>query len=71
MNEENPTPADEKALAMYYAYVALVKTLHDDGLLNMDHLFQNLAGATTQLRANGETGAASLLGSMAESLTSI
>jgi hypothetical protein len=67
----DPTPADEKALAMYYAYTALVKTLHDDGVLNMDHLFQNLAGATKQLRTIGEHNAAEFLGAMSENLTAI
>ncbi|TAL45711.1 MAG: hypothetical protein EPN89_11915 [Methylovulum sp.] len=71
MNENNYTPADEKALAMYYAYAALVKTLSDSGHLQMDDLFKNLAGATQQLGSIGETGAAAFLGAMSENLTSI
>lgn len=67
----DPTPADEKSLAMYYAYTALIKTLHDDGVLDMDHLFQNLAGATQQLQTIGEHGAAEFLGAMSERLTAI
>ena len=65
------TDADEKVLAMYYAYTALVKTLADADALEMDHLFSNLAGARKQLERLGETGAASALGSVAENLTSI
>ena len=71
MADNIPNPADEKALAMYYAYAALVKTLHDSGVIDMDHLFQNLSGATGQLSAIGETGAAFYLGSMCENLTAI
>ncbi len=66
-----PTDADEKALALYNAYTALAKTLADAGVLDMDHLFTNLAGARAQLDRIGETGAANALGSMAENLTSI
>ena len=63
--------ADEKALAMYYAYTALAKTLSDSGVLDMDHLFSNLAGATQQLERIGETGAATALGAVCENLTAI
>ena len=63
--------ADEKALAMYYAYVSLVKTLHDQGVLDMDLLFKNLAGARMQLTHLGETQAAAFLASINENLTSI
>ena len=63
--------ADEKALALYYAYAALVKTLSEAGALDMDHLFSNLAGATKQLERIGETGAASALGAICEKLTAI
>ena len=65
------TDADEKVLAMYYAYTALAKTLADADVLDMDHLFTNLAGARKQLERIGETGEASALGAMSESLTSI
>ena len=71
MNEQNPTPADEKVLAMYYAYVALVKTLSESEAIDMDHLFKNLSGATKQLSKIGEVGAASFLGSVCENLTGI
>lgn len=71
MSEPSFTPADEKALAMYYAFAALVQTLSADGVLDMDHLFQNLAGATQQLENIGETGAATFLGSMNLNLTGI
>ncbi len=53
------------------AYTALAKTLADAGVLDMDHLFTNLAGARAQLDRIGETGVANALGSMAENLTSI
>lgn len=66
-----PTPADEKALALIYAYTALVKTLADSGQLDMDHLFTNLAGARQQLSRIGETGGAHHLGTLSESLTRI
>ncbi|MEX2524459.1 MAG: hypothetical protein WD750_05845 [Gammaproteobacteria bacterium] len=62
---------NERALALYYAYTALVKTLSDDGVLEMDHLFSNLSGATHQLKRIGEDGAADALGAIAESLTAI
>ena len=63
--------AEERALALYYAYTALVKTLVDDDVLDRDHLFSNLAGARKQLDRIGETGAAAALGSMSENLTAI
>lgn len=71
MSGESITPADEKALALYYAYAALVKTLKESGHVEMDHLFANLAGATQQLQRIGEDGAASCLGAMCENLTGI
>ena len=66
-----PFDADERALALYYAYTALVKSLADANVLDRDHLFTNLAGARQQLDRIGETGAAAALGSMAENLTAI
>ena len=65
------TDADEKVLAMYYAYTALAKTLADDDVLDMDHLFTNLSGARKQLERLGETGAARALGEASENLTAI
>ena len=62
---------DEKALALTYAYTALVKTIADSGVISMDHLFSNLAGARAQLERIGEVGAAELLGSLNESLQRI
>jgi len=71
MEPADYTPADEKALALSYAYTALVKTLADSGAMSMDDLFRNLAGAHDALERIGETGAARLLGAVAESLQSI
>lgn len=71
MNNPAFTPADEKALALSYAYEALVKTLADSGVLNMDHLFSNLAGAQGAAQRVGEVGAATLLGALAEQLQRI
>jgi len=71
MSDNAFTPADEKALALYYAQTALIKTLKDSGNLDMDHFFKNLAGATQQLEAIGETGAASFLGAVAQNWTAI
>ena len=68
---ENITPADEKCLALIYALTALVKTLVDSEVIDRDHLFSNLAGAQGQLERIGESGAASLLGSLNESLLRI
>ena len=65
------TPADEKALALSYAFTALVKTLVDSGALDRDHLISNLAGARMQLEAIEESGAAAMLGAMNESLMRI
>lgn len=71
MNEEPITPADEKALALSYAFTALVRALHQSGHLDMDVLFSNLAGARQQLERIEETGAASYLGALNESLLRI
>jgi hypothetical protein len=59
------------AFALYYAYTALVKTMHDAGILDIGHLFKHLAGATRQLRRIGEEGAANALGSISENLSAI
>lgn len=65
------TPADEKCLALNFAMTALVKSLFDQGHLNIDLFFKELAGAREHLERLGETGAANLLGSMAEELQRI
>jgi len=62
------TPADEKSLALCYAYTALVRALCKSGALTQDDLFVQLAGATQQLERIGESGAAAFLGSMAQNL---
>lgn len=70
MNSEQrgePTPADEKALALNYAMTALIKTLVDAEVIDRDHLFCNLANARRQLERIGEDGAAELLAAMNES----
>lgn len=66
-----PTPADEKALAMYYAYTALVRALCTSGAITQDDLMKQLAGANQQLQRIGETGAAGFLGALAQSLQGI
>lgn len=66
-----PTPADEKALAMYYAYTALVRALCINGAITQDDLMKQLAGANQQLQRIGETGAAEFLGALAQSLQGI
>ena len=72
MSENAPTtPADEKALAMYYAYAALVRALCLNGALTQDQLMQQLAGANQQLHQIGEAGAAQFLGQIAQNLQSI
>ncbi len=65
------TPADEKALALYYAYAALVRALCKNGTLNFDQLLPHLAGANQQLHAMGELGAAQFLGAIAQNLHNI
>lgn len=65
------TPADEKALALYYAYAALARTLIKSGVITHDAFMANLAGANQQLLRIGETGAAALLGAMAQNLLAI
>jgi hypothetical protein len=65
------TPADEKALALVYAYEALVKSLADTNVLDMDVFFRNLSGAQVAAQRVGETGAADLLGSLATNLQRI
>jgi len=65
------TPADEKCLALSYALTALIKTMVDSGGVDRDHLFRNLAGAQAQLARIGESGAASSLGALNESLLGI
>lgn len=64
-------PADEKVLAMYYAYAALVRALCKNGTLTFDQLLPQLAGANQQLHAMGELGAAGFLGSIAQNLQNI
>ena len=71
MTKPDYTPADEKALALTYAFTALVKTLSDSGVIEMDHLFSDLAGARGQLERIGETGASEMLGYLNESLQQI
>lgn len=71
MTQPDYTPADEKALALTYAFTALAKTLIDAEVIERDHLFSNLAGAHGQLDSIGETGAAALLGALNESLLRI
>lgn len=72
-NENNPsyTPADEKALAQYYAYAALVRALCKNGSLELDELLFELAGANQQLHRIGEVGAAGFLGAIAQNLQAI
>lgn len=65
------TPADHKLLAVVMAYTALVKTLADAGVISMDPVFANLAGARARLEALGELDAADYLGELSESLTAI
>ncbi len=65
------TPADEKALAMYYAYAALVRALCLNGSLSLDELMSQLAGANQQLHRIGETEAATFLGQIAQNLQAI
>ncbi len=68
MSEHPVTPADEKALALVYAYQSLVKVLIEQKSISADDLFRELAGARSAALRVGETGAAELLGSLAESL---
>lgn len=65
------TPADFKALALVEAYIALAKTLSDNGVISMESLLNNLSGARARLEKLGEAEAASLLGHLNESLTAI
>lgn len=65
---EGFTDADEKALAMLYAYTALVKSLVDQDVLSIDVLHGNMLGATLQLERIGETGAAEHLRQIHDSL---
>jgi hypothetical protein len=62
------TPADEKALAMYYAYTALARALCLNGSLKLQDLMTQLEGAHQQLHRIGEDGAAQFLGSMRDNL---
>ncbi len=65
------TPTDEKALALLYAYQALVKALSQARALQMDDLFRELANAQASARDVGEVGAARLLATLAEQLQGI
>lgn len=71
MSEEHPIPSSEKAVALCYAYEALVKTLHDDGIMDIDHLFKNLAKQHEQLALNESTEAVCFFDQLAEKLTLI
>lgn len=61
MSENNPTQENTEALALTYAFVALVKSLKLSGNLDTDHLFQNLNAATTQLERLGKNEAATYI----------
>ncbi|MGQ0530006.1 MAG: hypothetical protein ACT4PG_09375 [Panacagrimonas sp.] len=63
--------ADEKALALNFAYTALVRALCKNGALTLDQLMFHLAGATQRLDQIGESGAAAMLGAMAEGLQAV
>lgn len=65
------SPADAKALALYYAYAALVRALCKTGAMQLDELLLQLAGANQQLHAMGELDAAEALGAMAQNLQNI
>lgn len=68
MSENPVTPADEKALALVYAYQALTKVLIDRQIISSDDLFRELAAAQSAAQRAGETATAELLGSLAQSL---
>lgn len=67
--KNNFTPADEKALSMYVAYLALVRALQTQGTLDLSILSSQLEQAMRRQEQIGETGAAkhlhSLLGDVA------
>jgi len=63
--------ADEKCLALYYAYAALVRALCKSGALQHDELMVQLAGARGQLDRLGETEAATFLAAVAQNLLAV
>ena len=58
------TPADEKALSMYAAYLALVRSLQIQGTLDLPTLMNQLNQAQRRHEQIGETGAAKHLHSL-------
>ncbi|EKS6643343.1 hypothetical protein QCD58_002135 [Enterobacter hormaechei] len=52
------TPADEKVLAEYFAWLSLVRALQVQGVLDPELLLSQLGGAEMRLTQIGETGAA-------------
>ena len=69
--EKPYTDTDEKALAMSYAYQALVKTLLDQGVISRESLNANLADAGRWLTRTGEAGASERLADLYEKLSGI
>ncbi len=59
----------EKHLALVTAYLALVRTLQQAGVLEVDRLLEQLNAAQRRLGDIGETGAQQALQSVAETLT--
>ncbi len=60
-NENSYTPTDEKVLAMNYALTALLKLLHQQGLIHVGDYVHEMNGAFGALLRAGETGAAAYL----------
>ncbi|EMH7334430.1 MULTISPECIES: hypothetical protein [Serratia] len=60
-SETDFTPADEKALAGYAAWTALVRALQIQGSLDLSVLSNQLMSASQRYQSLGETGAANYL----------
>lgn len=60
-SEADFTPADEKALAGYAAWTALVRALQIQGSLDLSVLSNQLIGVSQRYQSLGETGAADYL----------
>lgn len=59
-------PEDAKALALSEAYLALLKTLYEAGVIKAEPFLANIEGAATALARNGEVIAAHALRDMLE-----
>ncbi|EBP9561139.1 hypothetical protein ACDJ30_002808 [Salmonella enterica] len=57
VNKNDYTPADEKALASMFVWMATIRTLELQGSIDCEKLKNEIIGAQNRLTEVGETGA--------------